>query len=139
MNSLAESPRIRADGFTLIELIITVAVVTVLITVAVPSYKDSVRKGRRGDAKAELMRLAIAENKYRVMHTSYANLAQLGGTPANPYYTFAVGEYSASGYAITATPQNAGDQHLDACGTLTISESAAGNTAAITATGCANP
>ena len=45
-------PRRPAAGFTLIELMITVAIIAILASVAYPSYRDHVAKGRRAEAKA---------------------------------------------------------------------------------------
>jgi type IV pilus assembly protein PilE len=115
----------RSYGFTLIELMIVVVIVGILASIAIPSYQDSVRKGRRGDAKGELMRLAQAEEKFRVTHTSYGSLADLGGATANSYYNFAVTANTATSFAITATPTTAGGQNQDTCATLTIAQGGA--------------
>ena len=48
----------HAKGFTLIELMIVVAVVAILATIAMPSYQEHVRKSRRAQAKADLVELA---------------------------------------------------------------------------------
>ncbi|MDD5275581.1 MAG: type IV pilin protein [Methylovulum sp.] len=114
--------KLRTQGFTLIELVVVVAIIGILAAIALPSYQDSVRKGRRGDAKGELMRLVQAEEKWRVSHTSYGTLTDIGGAVANSYYTFAVTANTASAFTITCTPQN--DQANDSCGTLSITDSA---------------
>lgn len=114
--------KLRTHGFTLVELMVAVAIIGVLSAIALPSYHDSVRKGRRGDAKGELMRLAQAEEKWRVSHTSYGTLTDIGGAAANSYYTFAVTANTASAFTITGTPKN--DQANDSCGTLSITDSA---------------
>ena len=47
-----------SSGFTLIEVMIVVALIALLATIAMPSYQDSIRKSRRADAKAALVQLA---------------------------------------------------------------------------------
>ncbi|WP_425491783.1 type IV pilin protein [Luteimonas saliphila] len=58
-------------GFTLIELMIVVAIVAVLAAIAYPSYADSVRKSKRGHAKAALVELAQRAERYRTVIGSF--------------------------------------------------------------------
>ncbi len=102
-----------------------------------PSYQDSVRKGRRGDAKGELMCLAQAEEKWRVTHTSYGTLTNLGGATASNYYTFTGPTPTATTFTITATPTTTGGQDKDTCATLTIAQG--GIITSSAATACPKP
>lgn len=69
----------RAAGFTLIELMVTIVVATILITIAVPSYTSQIRKSRRTDAKTALLDLAGREERYMSTHSSYtSDPSQLG-------------------------------------------------------------
>ena len=66
--------RIPAEcGFTLIELMIVVAVMTVIALVAVPSYQDTVRKSRRADAMVGLTKLQQLQERYRGQNPAYAS------------------------------------------------------------------
>src|SRR5690606_39345918 len=56
------------QGFTLIELMIVVAIVGVPVAIAYPSYTDSVRKGKRGQAKGQLVELAQRAERYRTVN-----------------------------------------------------------------------
>ena len=69
------------DGFTLIELMITVVVISLLAMVAVPAYNDSVKKGRRADAKSVLATIAARQEQFFMDNKSYtANIDELGYT-----------------------------------------------------------
>jgi type IV pilus assembly protein PilE len=113
----------RQNGFTLIELMIVVAVVAILAAIAIPSYLEQTRKGRRADALRSVGDMQLALERWRAENPSYANCAGAGcgsGTyptvPTSLYYTIAVPTATASTYTITATPQ--GSQTGDRCGTL---------------------
>jgi type IV pilus assembly protein PilE len=110
------------QGFTLLEILIAVVIVSILAAISLPSYQHSIYAGRRGEAKAELMRLAQAEAKWRVNHTTYGNLNELGGVAANSDYTFAVSENTASAFTLNATPTGTHGQHHDVCATLSITQ-----------------
>lgn len=114
----------RNFGFTLIELMITVAVVAILAGIAYPSYMEYVKKARRADAKAALLKVQLAEDKYRTNSTSYGTLAQIGVSAASPdqYYTIAIDGASLSATAYTATATPTGGQTGDSCGTFAVNQ-----------------
>lgn len=111
------------------ELIIAMAILSIIATVAVGSYTSYVRKGRRIDAVNVLLSISLAQEKYRASNTSYGTLAQVwSGVSASPegYYTIAISNVTASSYTLTATA--VGDQASDSasgtsCSTLTLSMS----------------
>jgi type IV pilus assembly protein PilE len=119
-------------GFTLIELMVVVAIVAILAAIAIPSYNEQVRKSRRAEAASELARLHMAQERWRADRPTYGTLAQIGGvaTMPNGYYTISVatpGGNCASGvaasnansFSITATA--AGAQLSDTrCATMTL-------------------
>ena len=121
--------RKQSKGFTLIELMITVAVVAILAAVALPAYTDSVRKGKRSDGKAGLVDAASRLEQFYLDNKQYTvNMTSLGYSAANNvsttdgYYkmTVAAGACGsiASCYTISAVPQ--GSQADDSCATLTL-------------------
>ena len=84
-------------GFTLIELMITVAIVALLLALALPSYKQFIRKSNRGDATQQLMNWANLQEIWRANNALYADdVASPNGIPVpvdptNPKYTYSLG------------------------------------------------
>lgn len=73
-------------GFTLIELIVVVAIIGILAAIAYPSYLDQTRKGRRAEAQALLMELAQRQQNFLMIRRRYASsLDELGYTGAGGY------------------------------------------------------
>lgn len=67
-----KNKRISANGFTLIELMVVVVVIALLAAIALPSYQDSIRKGKRAAAKSVLSDLANRQQAYLLDKRSYA-------------------------------------------------------------------
>jgi type IV pilus assembly protein PilE len=114
----------KRDGFTLIELIVTVSIVAILATYALPSFTTYIRKARRTDVQQILLGMANEQALWRSNNTSYATYANLG-SPTDPYYSpLQVTGVSAIGFALTATATATGGQAADnergtSCTTLT--------------------
>lgn len=117
-------------GFTLIELMIVVTIVGILVGIALPSYFDSVRKGRRGQAKSDLVELAQRAERFRTINHTYAGFftplpAADKKSPrqgADTHYLISeVADGTQNTFTFQAVPQ--GGQTSDTrCGTLTINQ-----------------
>lgn len=107
----------RHSGFTLIELMIVVAVVAILAAIALPSFADQMRKSRRADALATLNDQQLRLERWRVDRPTYATYTLPAGI-SNNFYTFAIAGAGPAGYTLSATPQ--GNQAKDPCGTLQL-------------------
>ncbi|MDH4873345.1 type IV pilin protein [Pseudomonas sp. BN515] len=70
--------RTKQRGFTLIELMIVVAIVAILAAIAYPSYQQYVIRGNRAAAQAQMMDIANRQQQYLLANRTYATKAQLG-------------------------------------------------------------
>lgn len=95
-------------GFTMVELMIVVVILGVLAAVALPSFLDSIRKGRRSEAFAAIASTQQAQERWRSNNPQYATLSSLAITsPTRPggYYTLAAAPVTGSegvSYTVTA-------------------------------------
>ena len=124
----------KPSGFTLIELMIVVAIVAILATIAYPSFIEQIRKSRRAEAIASVQDAQLRLERWRVDHASFvgSGVAIANTTP----YTFEITAAAATpnNYSIKATPQNG--QEKDSCGTLTLARAGSAVTKTPTAGNC---
>jgi len=124
----------RARGFTLIEVIIAMAIVAILVAVALPAYRDHMRKSRRAEAQAYLMAVASRQQQFLLDTRGYApDLTTVGiAAPANVAAVYDLAVVAVAGppptFRLTATPKATTDQVYERCGWLTIDQTGAKTT-----------
>lgn len=79
--------RYSERGFSLIELMIALAIIAILAAIALPAYQDSMRKGRRAEAQAALMDSAARQEQYFLDNKTYSTTMTALGFSANPMTT----------------------------------------------------
>ena len=140
--------RKRAAGVTLVELMVTLAVLAILVSVGYPMYTAQVHKARRADARAGVMALALAEERefaawggYTESTATITGVSFADGAPApdanstfnddvtrvgreyGQYYAFTV---NATDSAFTITATTTGSQTDDtACATFSVDQTGA--------------
>jgi type IV pilus assembly protein PilE len=116
-------------GFSLIELMVAVAVVGILSAIALPAYREYVAKSRRADAQSALVGWAGAMERYFVQSNTYDGAADADGVPTMypgqvpleggaATYLLRITSLSDTDYTLAAQPT--GSQTGDKCGTLTL-------------------
>jgi len=126
----------KPNGFTLIELMIVVAVIAALAVIAIPSYLSQTRKARRSEVEGGIQQIALYEERFRADCSTYASafsatcpgattivFPALTASYTGAYYTVAPPAGTATGYKITATAKSTGGQNKDkasgtSCSTL---------------------
>jgi len=114
------------NGFTLIELIITIAIIGILAVLAYPSFERYIIKGKRVSAQTHLVDIAQRQQQYLLDARSYATtvaaLSMTTPTDVSSYYDIAIGIITGPpiGFNISAQPKAGTSQAADKCKTLNI-------------------
>lgn len=140
MSRIMRTARQRSErGFTLVEIMIAVAIVAILAAVALPSFMDSVRKSRRTEAFNAISNVQQLQERWRSNHGSYAGslTAAAGDDPpglglssaqtAKGYYDLALADVGAAAYTVTATAKDGTSQANDSRCLVLAARVAGGN------------
>lgn len=120
--------RNRQQGFTLIELMIVVAIIGIIAAIAYPSYQRNIENTRRTTAQADMMELAQALERRFTANYTYMDgddepalrfdYSPRDQSAAQAFYNFGFESVDRNSYTLRAVPDNA--QENERCGTLTL-------------------
>ncbi|WP_296217645.1 type IV pilin protein [Pseudomonas sp. UBA2684] len=118
----------RIKGFTLIELMVVVAIVGILAAIAYPSYTEYVNRGKRAEVQAALMEAAQALERYYSVNGSYLDGASIAdvftaNVPASGSANYVIAAQAATATSYTLRATRSGSMAADGCGNFELSHS----------------
>ncbi len=116
------------QGFTLIELMITIVVIGILASIAYPSYTQYMLQARRAEAQSDMLKIQLGLEKWRANNNAYSSTLADVFSGTNTYYTYTITGTSGSAYIINATAITGKSQVNDVAGStsctpLTLNQS----------------
>lgn len=114
----------RPDGFSFLELVIVLAVMAVLITLAVPSYRAYIQRAERAEAIRLVLDVAACQERVRA-GSGFYDTTQCLGPGVSDKYTFRIepaGDLKATRFTIVADPDNGAENR---CGSLSLDQTGA--------------
>lgn len=133
------------NGYTLVEILVTVAIVGVITAIALPAYQDSTLRAARAEGKSALLEVSADQERFYSANNTYSTNAQPLANPPQAVRASRDGHYQiavaacadgtiANCFVATATPQ--GGQTDDECTTLTLSNTGVRGATGATADEC---
>ncbi|NRD72811.1 prepilin-type N-terminal cleavage/methylation domain-containing protein [Shewanella sp. VB17] len=113
-------------GFTLIELMVGIAIVGILVAVAYPSYIDNVAQSARSEGQAAILRIANLQEQYYLDNRVYAEDMNALGLGADPFITdnalYSIDSTGTAGYLIIATAKGIQATRDTVCATIQMTD-----------------
>jgi type IV pilus assembly protein PilE len=134
---------LKKNGFTLVEMLIVIAIIGILTAIALPAYQRYVQRANRGSATGMLGDIAARQERFRFANNTYASSLALlngGGAAASSLpsergkHIISVVSGDATTFVLQAVPTV--DQGVDGCGTLTLNNLGVKGSAYGTAADC---
>ena len=112
----------KTRGFTLIELMIVVAVLSIIVAIGYPSYMEHIKKSRRAEGMGQLLELADRmERAYSDRGTYPTNISEVYvATTDGGFYTLSIVSANNISFTVNAAPTSLGKQDTDKCKTFTL-------------------
>ena len=143
-------------GFTLVEIMVVLAIVMTIAAIAMPSYTENINRSKRAEAKAQLLEAAQYMQRFYSQNDSYAQnragkavaipdaLARVPRSAASGSQNYTIGfatpAPTVATFTLQAAPRAGGSMASDKCGTFTLTQAGqrglAGNAAGTTADSC---
>ncbi len=116
--------KIKIAGFSLLEMMIVVALIGILTAICVPNYSHHITREKRFEAEAHLLRLAAAFEQYYTIHNTYADMtlddAEIPEFIAGKSYRLAIDSSTQHDFLISANPLNTQAKEDADCGKLSL-------------------
>jgi type IV pilus assembly protein PilE len=106
---------LKQSGFTLVEVMVTVVIIGILLTVALPSYQDYVKQGKRAEAQQYLLQQANKLERDYTRQGSYPASFDPSDPPKDYTFSYVSIDNTNTGFTLSAVPKEEDD-----CGTLSI-------------------
>ena len=126
VETMKQGNTLKTKGFTIIELMIVLAIAAILLSLAYPSYIDYVRKSKRGDAQQALMNWSVNQEIWRSNHPAYASTTDMPAADLENYSLSTTGTLNGNEFTLQAAAKAGNDQNNDeakggaSCATLTL-------------------